>query len=56
MPMATKIRTFMDIFDKAGDKNSTRSLIPLGSSTMASLKSLGSGNLGTFPPKERKFS
>lgn len=55
MPIATKIRTSMVTLDRAGDKNSTFKRIPFGSSTMASLKSLGSGNLGTLPPVKNRY-
>lgn len=55
-PIATSNRTSIDILDNAGDRNSTFNLIPLGSSTIASLKSLGSGNLGTLPPEESRLN
>lgn len=42
------------MLDNAGDRNSTFSFIPFGSSTMANLKSLGSGNLGIFPPRQQQ--
>lgn len=35
--------------DNAGERNPTLILIPLGSSTIASRRSRGSGNLGLFP-------
>lgn len=55
-PKATKMETFTEIAAKAGERNSTLSLMPLGSSTIASLKSLVSGNLGTLPPSQKYMS
>lgn len=52
-PIATKSLTSISILDRAGEKNSTLSRIPFGSSIMANLKSLGSGNRGTLPPMEK---
>ena len=49
IPMLNRIRTFIEMSAKVGDKNSILSLTPSGSSTMTNLKSLGSGNLGLRP-------